>query len=153
MSNNHFQIGPVTLFLHPWVFTQLELEKGETSYGLKEGGLHLGKGSFYLTIGRQVNSFGPGRYAFPLLAPLGDGLAAEGLDQIAYAFSTKRLAYKKLYAWVPLNGEFRILLGQRATYDLGPFTFGFAETALVKEGAPDFYYLPIPLVPTAVYQL
>lgn len=153
LSNNQFQLGPVTLFFHPWLYTQLELEQNETSFGLKEGGLDLGIGSLHLTIGRQLNSFGPGRYAFPLLAPLGDGLTAEGLDQIAYAFSTKRLSYKKLYAWVPLNDEFRILLGQRATYDLGPLTFGFIETALVKEGVPDFYYLPIPLVPVAVYQL
>lgn len=151
LSNNQFKLGPATLFLAPWLYT--ELEKNETNYGLKEGGINLELGNFLLTIGRQLNSFGPGRYTFPLLHPLGEGLTAEGLDQIAYSFSTKRLDYKKLYAWVPTDDQFRILLGQRATYDLGPFTFGFGETALVKEGVPLFYYLPLPLVPVGVYQL
>ena len=109
----------MTLFLNPWLFT--ELEQNETTFGLKTGGFDLGIGQFHLTIGRQLNAFGPGRYTFPLLAPLGKGITAEGLDQIAYSFTTKRLAYKKLYAWVPMDDEFRILLGQRATYDLGPF--------------------------------
>ena len=151
LSDNQFRLGPVTLFLNPWLFT--ELEQNETTFGLKTGGFDLGIGQFHLTIGRQLNAFGPGRYTFPLLAPLGKGITAEGLDQVAYAFSTKRLAYKKLYAWVPMDDEFRILLGQRATYDLGSFTFGFAETALAKERLPDFYYWPLPLVPVAVYQL
>ena len=151
LSDNQFRLGPVTLFLNPWLFT--ELEQNETTFGLKTGGFDLGIGQFHLTIGRQLNAFGPGRYTFPLLAPLGKGITAEGLDQIAYSFTTKRLAYKKLYAWVPMDDEFRILLGQRATYDLGPFTFGFAETALAKERLPDFYYWPLPLVPVAVYQL
>lgn len=153
LSENQFHLGPVTLFLSPWIFTQLESELVETNFGLKEGGLDLAIGNFHLTIGRQLNTFGPGRYAFPLLAPLGDGLTAEGLDQVAYAFSTKRLAYKKLYAWVPVGDQFRLLLGQRATFDWGPFTFGFAETALARETAPNFYYLPLPLVPVGVYQL
>jgi hypothetical protein len=149
LSENQFHLGPFTLFVTPWLYT----EKEKTSFGLKEGGIDLGLGSFHLTIGRQLNTFGPGRYAFPLLAPLGSGLTAEGLDQVAYSFSTKRLNYKKLYAWVPVEDHFRLLLGQRTTYDLGPFTLGFAETALAKEGAPDFYYLPLPLVPVGVYQL
>lgn len=153
LSENQFHLGPVTLFLSPWIFTQLESELVETNFGLKEGGLDLAIGNFHLAIGRQLNTFGPGRYAFPLLAPLGDGLTAEGLDQVAYAFSTKRLAYKKLYAWVPVGDQFRLLLGQRATFDWGPFTFGFAETALARETAPNFYYLPLPLVPVGVYQL
>ncbi|HHW12549.1 MAG TPA: DUF2958 domain-containing protein, partial [Firmicutes bacterium] len=55
LSNNQFQLGPVTLFFHPWLYTQLELEQNETSFGLKEGGLDLGIGSLHLTIGRQLN--------------------------------------------------------------------------------------------------
>jgi len=149
ISDNQFKLGPVTLFLAPWLYT----EQDQTTFGLKEGGVDLGLGRFHLTVGRQLNSLGPGRYAFPLLAPLGEGLTGEGLDQVAYSFTTKRLNYKKLYAWVPVQKEFRLLLGQRATYDLGPFTFGFGETALVKEGSPDFYYLPLPLVPVGFYQL
>ena len=149
ISDNQFKLGPVTLFLTPLLYTEQE----RTFFGLKEGGIDLGLGRFHLTVGRQLNSFGPGRYGFPLLAPLGEGLTGEGLDQVAYAFTTKRLNYKKLYAWVPIQKEFRLLLGQRATYDLGPFTFGFGETALVKAGCPDFYYLPLPLVPVGLYHL
>lgn len=152
LSSNRFNLGPVTAFLSPWLYT-VYTEQQQTSYGLKEGGIELRLGNLQLTAGRQINTFGPGRYNFPLLSPLGEGLTAQGLDNVAYSFSTERLDYKKLYAWVPSDNEFRLLLGQRATYDLGPFTLGFAETALAKEGLPSFYYLPLPLVPVGAYQL
>jgi len=147
ISDNRLQLGPVTFFLSPWLYT----EQNHTIFGVKEGGVDLGLGAFHLIAGRQLNFFGPGRYIFPLLAPLGEGLTAEGLDQVAYSFATQRLSYKKLYAWVPVQKKFRLLLGQRATYALGPFTFGFGETALAKEGTPDFYFLPLPLVPVGLY--
>ena len=38
LSENQFHLGPVTLFLSPWIFTQLESELVETNFGLKEGG-------------------------------------------------------------------------------------------------------------------
>jgi len=148
LSDNQFKLGPLTIFLSPWFYT----EQNQTTFGLKEGGVDFGLGSFHLTAGRQLNSFGPGRYAFPLLAPPGEGLTGEGLDQVAYSFTTKRLSYKKLYAWVPVQSKIRLLLGQRATYDLGPFTFGFGETALANEDTPDIYLLPLPLVPVGLYQ-
>ncbi|NLW56200.1 MAG: capsule assembly Wzi family protein [Firmicutes bacterium] len=147
LSENQFKLGPLTLILSPWLYT----EQQTTTFGLSEAALDLGIGRFRLTVGRQLTSFGPGRYNFLLLSPLGEGLTKEGLDQIGYSFATKRLRYQKFYAWVPANG-FRLLLGQRATYDLGPFTFGFAETALAKEDIPDLYYLPLPLVPVGFYQ-
>lgn len=146
LSDNQFHLGRFTVILSPWLYT----EQQATSYGLSEAALDLGIGRFHLTIGRQLTTFGPGRYSFPLLSPLGEGLTREGLDQIGYSFTTKRLTYRKFYAWVPAGG-FRLLLGQRATYDLGPFTFGFAETALTNENVPEFYYLPLPLVPVGFY--
>lgn len=148
ISENQFKLGPFTLILSPWLYTQ----QNETTFGLSEAALDLGIGRFHLTVGRQLTSFGPGRYTFPLLSPRGEGLTSEGREQIGYSFATKRLKYQKIYAWVPDDG-FRLLLGQRATYDLGPFTFGFGETALAKENIPDFYYLPLPLVPVGLYQL
>ena len=148
LSAEEFKLGPFTLILAPWLYT----EQQKTTFGLSEAALDLGIGRFHLTVGRRLTAFGPGRYHFPLLSPLGEGLTKEGLDQIGYAFTTKRLKYQKIYAWVPAGG-FRLLLGQRATYDLGPFTLGFAETALAKGNIPDFYYLPLPLVPVGLYQL
>lgn len=147
LSNTQAKLGPFSFYLSPWLIT----EQNETSFGLGEAGLDLGIGSFHLTAGRKLLSFGPGRYLFPILSPLGKGLTPEGLDQIGYNFSTRKLKYHKFYAWVP-NSGFRILLGQRTTLDLGPFTFGFSETALAKEDIPDFYYLPLPFVPVAFYQ-
>ena len=147
LSENQFKLGPFSLFFSPWLYT----EQKATSFGLKEAGLDLAIGRFHLTVGRQLQSFGPGRYAFPILNPLGEGLTAEGLDQLSYSFATKKLNYKKIYAWVPAT-DFRLLLGQRATYDLGPLTFGFTETALARENIPGFYYLPLPFIPVGLYQ-
>ncbi len=147
LVNTQAQLGPFSFFLSPWLISG----QNETSYGLRKAGLDLGIGSFHLTAGRQLVSFGPGRYLFPILSPLGKGLTAEGLDQIGYNFSTRNLKYYKFYAWVP-NSGFRILLGQRTTLNVGPFTLGYSETALAKEGAPNFYYLPLPFIPVAFYQ-
>lgn len=152
LSSNRFNLGPLTVYLSPWLYT-VYTEQEQTSYGLKEGGVELGWGNFQLTAGRKLTTFGPGRYNFPLLGPLGNGLTTQGLDKIAYSYQTKRLNYEKLYAWVPTDDKSRLLLGQRATYDLGPFTLGFGETALAKAGLPYFYYLPLPLIPVGVYQL
>ncbi|HEX3047125.1 MAG TPA: capsule assembly Wzi family protein, partial [Bacillota bacterium] len=103
------------------------------------------------SIGRKIITFGPGRYGYPMLGPLGTGLTAEGYDQAGYHFTWGNLGYQKFYAWVPESG-FRMLLGQRTTCHLGPFVFGFSEAALVNDQAPDYVYLPIPFLPIYLYQ-
>ncbi|HEX3047120.1 MAG TPA: capsule assembly Wzi family protein, partial [Bacillota bacterium] len=103
------------------------------------------------SIGRKIITFGPGRYGYPMLGPLGTGLTVEGYDQAGYHFTWGNLGYQKFYAWVP-ESSFRMLLGQRTTYHLGPFVFGFSEAALVNDQAPDYVYLPISFLPIYLYQ-
>ena len=145
-----------------WRFENLQLEfspylnyqaNSELRFGLSEVYLDWGSETFGVSLGRKVITYGPGRYGFPTLGPLvvrdTDELSSgniEGYDQLGYQFQWGNLNYHKFYAWVPEN-RFRMLLGQRATYALGQFTFGFSEVALVNELAPWFYYLPLPFVP------
>jgi hypothetical protein len=87
---------------------------------------------------------------------VGEGLSAQGYDQIGYSFTwdkflfTQNFHYQKFYAYVP-GADFRMLLGHRATADWGRVTFGVSEAALLNKDAPCFYYLPLPFVPTYLY--
>ncbi len=132
----------------PWLSTNFQ---NNYRWGIKEAYLDLNTGPLSFSLGRKILTFGPGRYGHLILGPLGTGLAAEGYDQAGYNFTWHKLKYHKFYALVPETGK-QMLLGQRATYQLGAFTFGFSETAILNPDAPWFFYLPIPFIPVYAYQ-
>ncbi len=115
--------------------------------------------NFGVSLGRKIIAFGPGRYGYPILgplrtgepAPLNTGFTAAGYDQVGYNFTWGKLTYQKFFANVTESG-FRLLLGQRTTYDLGRFSFGFSEAALTNQQAPGYIYLPLPFIPVYFYQ-
>jgi len=114
--------------------------------GISQAYLGWDNGNFGFDIGRKIVDHGPGRYGYPVLGPLGTGLAAEGYDQIGYHFTWGNLRAQKFYALVS-ESSYRMLIGQRATYDLGPFTLGLTEDILVDAQTPACYYIPIPFSP------
>jgi hypothetical protein len=135
----------------------------ENRLSISEAYLRWSKNDFNLDVGRKIITYGPGRYGFPMLGPIGGeapydqfGQSAEGYDQIGYSFKKNlwdrfELNYHKFYAWVG-EADYRMLLGQRTTIDWKKFTLGFSETALVNKDAPPLYYLPIPFIPVYLYQ-
>jgi hypothetical protein len=142
-----------------WTFSPLVSSNEYDDMGLNLSEAYLTRSfpQFTLEIGRKKITYGPGRYGFPMLGPVGEGLAAQGYDQIGYSFAwdkflfTKNFHYQKFYAYIP-EADSRMLLGHRATTDWGRFTVGVSEAALVNQGAPWFYYLPVPFVPVYLYQ-
>jgi hypothetical protein len=119
---------------------------GNFKASLREFYVDWQTGKFGLSAGRRLITYGPGRYGYPMLGPLCRELRSEGYDQAGYNFSWGNLKYQKFYALIP-EDSFRGLLGQRATFDWGNFTFGVSETAVVNESAPLFYYNPLPFIP------
>ncbi len=137
----HYFISPY-FNLHP---------QNDRYLGIGQAYADWDKGDFGFSFGRKIITLGPGRYGYPALGPLETGISAEGYDQLGYHFTWGNLKYQKFYALVS-ESSYRALLGQRTTYDLGPFTFGFSETALANSQAPAYIYLPIPFIPVYFYQ-
>lgn len=143
VSNRAFQIS-----ISPWVTRDHD---SEVKLGLSEAFLDLGKENFTFSLGRKIITYGPGRYGYPMLGPLGNGPSAEGYDQIGYSFGWGNLRYHKFYALVS-EEAFRSLLGQRTTYRWRDLTLGFSETALLNSDTPGYFYQPLPFIPVYFLQ-
>ena len=127
-----------------YISPYLNAQPHENQYfGIGQAYLEWDNGTFGFDIGRKIIMHGPGRYGYPVLGPLGTGVAAQGYDQIGYHFTWGILKAHKFYALVS-ESSYRALIGQRATIDLGLFTLGASEEVLVNDQTPALFYLPIP---------
>ena len=132
-----------------YISPYLNAQPHENQYfGISQAYLEWDNGTFGFDIGRKIIMHGPGRYGYPVLGPLGTGVAAQGYDQIGYHFTWGILKAHKFYASVS-ESSYRMLIGQRATIDLGPFTLGASEEVLVNDQTPALFYVPIPFNPNS----